>query len=80
MHLSPRDAIFAKKRRVNIRESVGEIYEELICPYPPGIPVLIPGEVITEEALSYLLSVLRMGAAIRGAADPQLSSILVCGI
>ncbi|XP_065045969.1 uncharacterized protein LOC135583774 isoform X2 [Musa acuminata AAA Group] len=80
MQLSPRDAFFAKKRRVNIRESVGEICGELICPYPPGIPVLIPGEVITEEALSYLLRVLRMGAAIRGAADQQLSSILVCRI
>ncbi|RRT57103.1 hypothetical protein B296_00047463 [Ensete ventricosum] len=80
MQLSPRDAFFAKKRRVNVRESVGEICGELICPYPPGIPVLIPGEVITEEALSYLLSVLRMGAAITGAADHHLSSILVCGV
>ncbi|XP_074558595.1 uncharacterized protein LOC141814543 [Curcuma longa] len=77
MQLSPRDAFFAKKRRVSIRESLGEICGELICPYPPGIPVMVPGEVITEEALSYLLNVMRMGAEISGASDRRLSSILV---
>ncbi|XP_042406466.1 arginine decarboxylase-like [Zingiber officinale] len=78
MQLSPRDAFFAKKRRVSISESLGEICGELICPYPPGIPVMVPGEVITDEALSYLLNVMRMGAEISGASDHRLSSILVC--
>ncbi|XP_028071280.1 uncharacterized protein LOC114273686 isoform X1 [Camellia sinensis] len=78
LNLSPREAFFASKRKVSVRESVGEVCGELICPYPPGIPVLIPGEVITENALNYLMLVRSKGAVISGAADPLLSSIVIC--
>ncbi|KAF7822314.1 Arginine decarboxylase [Senna tora] len=80
MSLIPRDAFFASKRRVTLRESLGEVSGELICPYPPGIPVLIPGEVITEKAIDYLLHVRSKGAVISGASDPLISSIVVCNI
>ncbi|KAL0333617.1 UNVERIFIED_CONTAM: Arginine decarboxylase [Sesamum angustifolium] len=80
MVLSPRDAFFARKRKVSIEESLGEICGELICPYPPGIPVLVPGEVITERALQYLLHVKSKGATISGAADRYLSSLVVCNV
>ncbi|KAL3825556.1 hypothetical protein ACJIZ3_021585 [Penstemon smallii] len=78
MILSPRDAFFALKRKVRIEESIGEICGELICPYPPGIPVLFPGEVITERAVEYLLRVKGQGAVISGAVDCLLSSLVVC--
>ncbi|KAL3625204.1 hypothetical protein CASFOL_030658 [Castilleja foliolosa] len=78
--LSPREAFFARKRKVGINECIGEICGELICPYPPGIPVLIPGEVITESGLRYLLRVKSMGAIISGAADCFLSSLVVCEV
>ncbi|XP_073154330.1 uncharacterized protein [Henckelia pumila] len=78
MALSPREAFFARKRKVSIEDSVGEISGELICPYPPGIPALIPGEVITETALKYLLHIISKGASISGAADHLLSSLVVC--
>ncbi|XP_020537182.1 arginine decarboxylase-like [Jatropha curcas] len=80
MSLNPRDAFFAKKRRVSIGESLGKACGELISPYPPGIPVMIPGEVITERALDYLLDVISKGAVINGASDPQLSSIVICNV
>lgn len=76
--MSPREAFFATKRKVSIRDGLGEICGELICPYPPGIAVLIPGEIITEEALSYLLEIRSKGAVITGAADCSLSSFVVC--
>ncbi|XP_061991809.1 uncharacterized protein LOC133709886 isoform X1 [Rosa rugosa] len=76
--LIPRDAFFSGKRRVSIEKSLGEVCGELICPYPPGIPVLIPGEIITKKALDYLLHVRSKGAVITGASDSQLSSIIVC--
>lgn len=76
--LIPRDAFFAIKRRVSIANCVGEVCGELICPYPPGIPVMTPGETITERALDYLLDARRNGAMISGTSDPRLSSILVC--
>lgn len=80
MSLIPRDAFFASKRKVTMKESIGEVSGELICPYPPGIPVLIPGEVITEKAVDYLLHVRSKGADITGASDPSLSSIVVCDV
>uniref|UniRef100_A0A0A8ZB49 Orn/Lys/Arg decarboxylases family 1 pyridoxal-P attachment site domain-containing protein n=1 Tax=Arundo donax TaxID=35708 RepID=A0A0A8ZB49_ARUDO len=78
VHLTPREAFFTKKRRVSIEDSLGEICGELICPYPPGIPVLIPGEVVTDDSLSYLMNVRHQGITISGAADAELNSILVC--
>jgi arginine/lysine/ornithine decarboxylase len=80
VHLSPREAFFTEKRRVKIEDSLGEICGELICPYPPGIPVLIPGEVVTHDSLSYLMSVRHQGIKISGAADAELNSILVCDL
>ncbi|WJX51590.1 hypothetical protein P8452_37771 [Trifolium repens] len=80
MRLTPRDAFFASKRKVTVKESIGKVSGELICPYPPGIPVLIPGEVITERAVDYLLNVRSKGADITGASDPLLSSIVVCNV
>ncbi|CAN6302793.1 unnamed protein product [Urochloa humidicola] len=80
VHLTPRDAFFTKKRRVRIEDSLGEICGELICPYPPGIPVLIPGEVVTHDSLSYLMNVRYQGITISGAADAELNSILVCNL
>lgn len=73
--LNPREAFFARKRKVSIGESLGKICGELICPYPPGIPVMIPGEIITERALDYLQLV---KGNISGASDPLLSSIIIC--
>lgn len=78
--LNPRDAFFAKKRRENIQECVGKVCGELICPYPPGIPVMIPGEIISEEVVDYLLHLKGKGASISGASDPKLSSLLVCNV
>ncbi|XP_016901835.2 uncharacterized protein LOC103495919 isoform X1 [Cucumis melo] len=78
--LNPRDAFFVKKRRENIKECVGKVCGELICPYPPGIPVMIPGEIISEEVVDYLLHLKGKGASISGASDPKLSSLLVCNV
>ncbi|GMI81081.1 hypothetical protein HRI_001777400 [Hibiscus trionum] len=80
MCLNPRESFFARKRKVAIGESLGKICGELICPYPPGIPVMIPGETITKRALDYLLLVKNKGATISGASDPLLSSIVICDI
>lgn len=78
--LSPREAFFAPKQKVDIESSLGKICGELICPYPPGIPALIPGEIITERAINYLLQLRSKGAVISGAADNCLSSLTVCDI
>ncbi|MEB3339251.1 aminotransferase class I/II-fold pyridoxal phosphate-dependent enzyme [Okeania sp.] len=75
--VSPRDAFFAQKDCLPIEKSVGNISAELIAPYPPGIPVLIPGEIIREKHLQILEKVQTLGGIITGCSDPNLTTIKV---
>ena len=75
--LSPREAFFAPTETLPIEQTSDRISAELVCPYPPGIPVLIPGEVITPEALDYLQKIKIMGGYISGCADPSLNQLKV---
>lgn len=75
--LSPREAFFAPKVPRPIHQAVNHISAELVCPYPPGIPLLLPGEVITFPAIVYLQKVLSMGGFISGCADPNLQTLQV---
>jgi arginine/lysine/ornithine decarboxylase len=75
--LSPRQAFFAAKESIPLTESGDRLCGELICPYPPGIPILMPGEMITTKAINYLQQVLNSGGVITGCSDPTLQNILV---
>ncbi len=82
--LSPRQAFFSPKETIPLtafgdRKLRGNspICGELICPYPPGIPILMPGEIITPEAINYLQQVLNSGGIITGCSDRTLKTILV---
>ena len=75
--MSPREAFFSPSRAVPLNEASGEISTELVIPYPPGIPVLAPGEVITEQKVAYLGEGIGHGMYISGAADTQLRTIRV---
>ncbi len=75
--IAPRDAFFAAAQTVPIDQAINQISAELICPYPPGIPVLLPGERITVGAIAYLQTVMRSGGFISGCADPELQRIQV---
>lgn len=75
--LMPRDAFFARQEVVPIELAVDRICAELVCPYPPGIPVLIPGEVVTRAAISYLQNILDSGGDIAGSSDPDLHTLRV---
>ncbi len=73
--LSPRDAFFADRERVAVREAVGRVSAELVAPYPPGIPVLAPGEVVTRAAIDALTAARDAGSRIAYAADPTLATL-----
>ena len=74
-HLSPRQAYFAATETIPIQSAGDRLCGELICPYPPGIPLLMPGEVITAEAITYLKEILTAGGTITGCNDPTLGTI-----
>ncbi len=75
--LSPRDAFFAPTRAVPVAEAAGEVAAELVIPYPPGIPVLAPGEVIDADKLAYLQCGVALGMHVCGAEDPTLRTVRV---
>ncbi len=75
--LSPRATYFSEQRSLPLREAIGHISAETLAPYPPGIPTLIAGEVITAAALSTLKNYQAMGSDIIGASDPELQKIKV---
>ena len=74
--LTPRDAFFAERKAVPWRQAAGEVCAEVVAPYPPGVPVLAPGERITEAALDALERAKAEGARIAYAADPTLATVL----
>jgi lysine decarboxylase len=75
--LAPREAFFAQNEIVSADAAVGRVSAELIAPYPPGVPVLAPGELITAEALEALREVKADGGRIAYAADPTLATFQV---
>jgi lysine decarboxylase len=73
----PRQAFFAESQTVSTDRAVGRISAELIAPYPPGIPVLAPGEEVTAATLEALESARHAGVRIAYAADPSLATLRV---
>jgi len=73
----PRDAFFATQQVVPAAAAIGRVCGELVAPYPPGIPVLAPGELITEETLAALQAARAAGVRIAYAADPTLATVRV---
>ncbi|MBD2561675.1 MULTISPECIES: aminotransferase class I/II-fold pyridoxal phosphate-dependent enzyme [Nostoc] len=77
LHFSPREAFFAVSEILPLTQTNKRICAEIICPYPPGIPVLMPGEVITKCVLDYLQKIQAMGGFISGCADTSLKTLKV---
>ncbi|MEV6379610.1 ornithine decarboxylase [Streptomyces sp. NPDC051773] len=75
--MSPRKAFFAEVDHVPAERATGRIAAEMISPYPPGVPVIAPGEVITDEILDYLRSGVEHGVLIPDAADPSVRTLRV---
>ncbi len=75
--ISPRDAYFSETQTIPFALACGEISAELVHPYPPGIPVLTPGEVISREKIDFLQRCGEQHIQITGPADPSLATIRV---
>ncbi len=75
--MTPREAFFAESEVVEINSATDRTSTETVCPYPPGIPVLLPGERITKGAIEQLQLILQAGGTISGCADPSLKTLKV---
>ncbi|OGS18455.1 MAG: hypothetical protein A2219_08790 [Elusimicrobia bacterium RIFOXYA2_FULL_50_26] len=78
MVMMPRDVFFsAKTKRIPLSKAVGQISAQTLTPYPPGIPVLIPGERITAEICEYLMDMSAKDIRISGQETETLRTIKV---
>jgi arginine decarboxylase len=73
----PRTAFFAPAEAVSIDAAVGRTCAELVAPYPPGIPVLAPGERVGAEVVTALRAARSLGLRVAYAADPSLTTLRV---
>ncbi len=74
---TPQEAFYADKELLPIRETAGRICSEFVMCYPPGIPILAPGEQITEEIIDYILYAKDKGCSMQGMEDPEISKLNV---
>jgi arginine/lysine/ornithine decarboxylase len=77
MRMLPRDAFLAQTEAVRFKQSKGRICAETISPYPPGIPVISPGEEVTDEIIDYLSLEIKAGVRMQGPYDRELKRIRV---
>ena len=75
--LSPREAFFGACEVLPLANCAGRVSAEMVVPYPPGIPVLGPGEEITPETVAYLREAALSGVLIHGPRDPSLRTLQV---
>jgi lysine decarboxylase len=75
--LTPREAYFASSHAAPLALAVGEVAAEAVIPYPPGIPVLTPGEIISDAKVDCLREGIAAGMHVRGAADSTLQTVRV---
>ena len=74
---SPKKAFYSNKKQVRINESSGMICNEFVMCYPPGIPILAPGERITKEIIDYINYAKEKGCSLTGTEDLEVNYINV---
>ena len=74
---TPRKAFYAEKRSLPLEETAGEVFSEFVMCYPPGIPILAPGELITPEIIEYIKYAKEKGCQMTGTEDINIERLNV---
>jgi arginine/lysine/ornithine decarboxylase len=74
---SPQEAFYAEKVSLPLRETEGRVCSEFVMCYPPGIPILAPGEKITRDILDYIEYAKAKGCSMTGPEDPEIEHLNV---
>lgn len=77
---TPRKAFYANKRSLPLEETAGEVCSEFVMCYPPGIPILAPGELITPEIIEYIKYAKEKGCQMTGTEDINIERLNVLDI
>ncbi len=77
LSLTPRDAFLGETELVPFKEAAGRIIAEFIYVYPPGIPILLPGEIISQENIDYITDHIQVGLPVKGPEDRTVTNVKV---
>ena len=69
---SPQEAFYAEKESLPLNETPGRVCCEFVMAYPPGIPVVAPGERITQKIIDYIIYAKDKGCSMTGPDDPDI--------
>lgn len=75
--VSPQKAFYSKKKPMKIEQTEGQICSEFVMCYPPGIPILAPGEIITNQIIEYINYAKEKGCSMQGTEDPYVEYLNV---
>ena len=75
--ISPQRAFYAQKESLPIEQTTGRISGEFVMCYPPGIPILAPGERVTEKIVEYIVYARDKGCSMQGMEDPEVKHLQV---
>jgi arginine decarboxylase len=75
--MPPREAFLGTTRRVALADAPGEIAAEPVSPYPPGVPLLVPGQRVHDGHVEFLRKGLESGMFVEGVSDPSLEQLRV---
>ena len=76
--MSPQKAFYSEKVSVPVEASSGRVCAEFVMCYPPGIPIIAPGEVFTDAIVEKIMAYKAAGLLVQGPADPDADVILTC--
>ena len=62
---------------VTLRDAIGRTISDMIMVYPPGIPILLPGEIVTEDNVAFIEENLDAGLPVQGPDDPSIRTVRV---
>ena len=74
---TPQSAFYAEKESLPLTETAGRICSEFVMCYPPGIPILAPGEMITPEIIAYIQYAKEKGCSMTGPEDIDIENLNV---
>ncbi len=77
---SPQEAFYSEKVQVPLREALGKVCAEFVMCYPPGIPILAPGELVTPEVLEYIIYAKAKGCNLTGAEDLHTEKLNIISV
>lgn len=79
MVVTPREAFYANKKAIPLKDSMGEVSGESVMAYPPGIPIVAPGEKITMEIINHIEFLKNQDCILTGLEDPKIEYIYILG-